>query len=97
MGRHRAAWDVHVRRPARAGGAVLGRPSTRVELPAAPGSGEHRLPWTALPRYRVIARTGVGIGRPCPSEWRPREGPGHWEGVWFGHVRPIRPDPNPKR
>ena len=60
-----------------AGGALLRRPSTRAELPAAPGSGEHRLHARSLRRQRVSARPGVGIGRPSPSECTPREGPAH--------------------
>lgn len=49
----------------------------RAELPAAPGSGEHRLPAPDPQQYRVSARLGVGIGRPSLSECRPREGLRH--------------------
>lgn len=78
-------------------GRCSGAPAPGLSCLAAPGSGEDRLPERHARRYRVSARAGVGIGRSNASECRPREGRCDRQGVWFGHVRPIRPNPNPKR
>jgi len=78
-------------------GGCSGRSIIRAELHAAPGSSEYRLRARTPRRYRSSSRPRVGIGRLSPSECTPREGPGRWQGVWFGHVPPICPNPNPKR
>lgn len=79
-----------------ASGALIRRPSSGAELPAAPESGEHRFPTWDARRYKA-SPAWCGDRTADPSTCRPHEGPGERQGVWLSHLRPIRPAPNSKR